>query len=142
MAKFWMIQTARFEIGIINTIFIYNSSFLDHSIILLYHFIKHLWLCNIHKCFLILKWKEMYEMLGIKSNFDDQTACGVFYLVCIQRISLQGIKKSNKINLVSFERPYSKFRVSSYSKHYVRSPIELSDSMYTYKYIMYTENCI
>ena len=74
----------------------------------------------------------MYKMLGIKSNFDDQTACGVFYLVCNQRISLQGIKKSNKINLVSFEHPYSKFRVSSYSKHYLRSPIELSDSMYTY----------
>ena len=79
----------------------------------------------------------MYEMLGIKSNFDDQTACGVFYLVCTQRISLQSIKKGNKINLVSFEHPYSKFRVSSYSKHYVRSPIELSDSMYSYKYIMY-----
>ena len=61
----------------------------------------------------------MYEMLGIKSNFDDQTACGVFYFVYNQRISLQAIKKSNKINLVSFEHPYSKFRVSSYSKHYV-----------------------
>ena len=71
----------------------------------------------------------MYEMLGIKSNFDDQTACGVFYLVYNQRISLQAIKKSNKINLVSFEHPYSKFRVSSYSKNYVRSPIELSDSI-------------